>query len=95
VQLKGHTADEVTKVIRAADDVRVLCRCGATHGDSPTMGVLTRRVGFAFFGGQNDGSVSINYGSVYRKALKKRDSRVREVVSRGRYIPLLGCGLWT
>lgn len=95
MQLKGHTADEVTKIIRAPDDVRVLCRCGATHGDGPTMGVLTRRVGFAFFGGQNDGSVSIYDGSVDRKALKKGDSRVREAVSRGRCIPWLGYGLWT
>jgi hypothetical protein len=55
-------------------------------------------VGLAFFGGQNNGSVSIYDGPVNREALKKKrenQSGVREVVSRGRSIPWLECGLWT
>jgi hypothetical protein len=72
VELESHAANKVTEVVGPPDDVRVLCGCSATDGDGPTMGVFMRGVGLTFFGGQNDGSVSIYDGSVDRKALKKR-----------------------
>ena len=69
MQLERYAANEVPKVVRAPDYLGVLCRCGATNCNGPTMGVLTRGVSLAFFGCQNDGCVSIYDGSVDQKAL--------------------------
>jgi hypothetical protein len=81
VQLERYAANEVRKVVRAPDYLRVICRCGATHCNGPTMSVLTRGVSLAFFGRQNDGSVSINDWSVDTEALrKKKYNGDREVV---------------
>jgi hypothetical protein len=87
VKLERYAANEIAEVVRAPDDIRVLCGRGAAHRDGPTMGVLTRGMGFAFFGGQNDGGVSIYEGSVDRESLKskKKKKRVRgDAVSRRR-----------
>jgi hypothetical protein len=73
VQLERYAANEVPKVVRAPYHLRrVLCRCGATHCNGPTMGMLARGMRLAFFGCQNDGSVSIYDRSVDIKALKNR-----------------------
>jgi hypothetical protein len=71
VELESYSANEITKVIRAAYNVRIFCGCSAAYGDSPTMSVLTRRVHLAFFRSQHFGGVSIYDRSVDRKALKE------------------------
>ena len=72
MKLERHAANKVTEVVGSSDDVRVLCGCGATYGDRPTMSVLMRGMDLTFFWGQNDGGVSIYDRSVDRKALKER-----------------------
>ena len=71
MELESYSANEITKVIRAAYNVRIFCGCNAAYGDSPTMSVLTRRVHLAFFRSQHFGGVSIYDRSVDRKALKE------------------------
>jgi hypothetical protein len=82
VKLERYAANEVAEVVCAPDDIRVLCGRGAAHRDGPTMGVLTRGMGFAFFGGQNDGGVSIYEGPVDRESLKPKNRVRGDAVSR-------------
>jgi hypothetical protein len=75
VELECYSADEITKVVRAAYDIRIFCGSSAAHSDSPTMGVLTRGMHLAFFGSEHYGGVSIYDRSVDRKALKNNGVR--------------------
>lgn len=90
MQLERYAADEVPKVVRAPDYLRVICRWGATHCDGPTMGMLARGVSLAFFGRQNDGCVAIYNRSVDTKALettvreRRREMRLRMCVTLAR-----------
>lgn len=70
MEFECHTANEIAKVVRAAHDIRVFCRCSAAHSDGPTMGVLARGMRLAFFRSQHNGGVSIYDRSVDRKALQ-------------------------
>lgn len=70
MQFESNAFNKVTKIIRPTDDVWIRLGSGAAYCNSPSMCVVGRTQGLAFFRSKDSGGVTIYYWTVNTQTLE-------------------------